>query len=494
MPEKLDRGIQQLRRWAADHKNLLLPFVFLCVIYFLGILPILQADRYYVDDLGRAYRGYAGWGYYSRYLTMALSLLLHTGKYLTDISPLPQLLAIPVMGAAAVICLCTLSERDRFSLFHYAALIPFALSPYFLQCLSYKYDAPYMALSVLLSVFPLLFSRNRTWLYALISVFCTVCMCLTYQASAGIYPMLVVALCLKRWIAGESFGKTARFAALSAVSYVVGLVLFRSLILRSADSYASTEMLPLAQMLPGAVKHYKNYVTVMISDLKTEWLLVSALICVGALCAVVMGSQRNKLLTLLLSVLLFGLMFLLAFGVYPFLTRPTHSPRCMYGLGIFLSIMGLLAADHGRIHLPKFGCLVLGWMFFVFCFTYGNALALQGEYDDYRMQLVIDDLLERDLLDPDEPVRLRITGSAGYAPAIRNMPGDYQMLRRLVPVGFCDSSNWWGGYEFEAYYGLDKAIKITSSTDYPWDELPTVADNMLHTIRAGDGLIWIELR
>lgn len=41
-----------------------------------------------------------------------------------------------------------------------AAVVPLGLSPWFLECFSYKFDSPYMALSVLASVIPFIFGRR----------------------------------------------------------------------------------------------------------------------------------------------------------------------------------------------------------------------------------------------------------------------------------------------------------------------------------------------
>lgn len=80
---------------------------------------------------------------------------------MTDISPLPQMIAAVILAASGVLLLRIIYDRSQFSALELTALILFGLNPYFLGCLSYKYDAPYMALSVMGSIMPLYFRRKK---------------------------------------------------------------------------------------------------------------------------------------------------------------------------------------------------------------------------------------------------------------------------------------------------------------------------------------------
>ena len=73
---------------AQKGRELKKPFLALLAIYLIGISAILRANFNYIDDMGRVYSGYKGWGNFSRHTNMVLSGLLHADNYLTDISPL----------------------------------------------------------------------------------------------------------------------------------------------------------------------------------------------------------------------------------------------------------------------------------------------------------------------------------------------------------------------------------------------------------------------
>ena len=120
----VQRGRQEGIRW-------LLPVGMLSLVYALGISAILRADFNYIDDMGRITFGYQGWDNFSRYISNLLSTFLHTGRYLHDISPLPQLLAAVVLAVAGVAAVRAVTGREKLTVWEYAAVLPMGLSPLF---------------------------------------------------------------------------------------------------------------------------------------------------------------------------------------------------------------------------------------------------------------------------------------------------------------------------------------------------------------------------
>src|SRR5699024_10528602 len=119
----------------------------LCIltgIFLVGISAILKANFNYIDDMGRIADGYRGWNNFSRFVSTSLSVMIHANDHLADISPLTQLIAVLILSLSGIILLYIVYERKAFSFSELLALIPIGLNPYFLECISYKFDAPYM--------------------------------------------------------------------------------------------------------------------------------------------------------------------------------------------------------------------------------------------------------------------------------------------------------------------------------------------------------------
>ena len=192
-------------------------------IYYVAISAIIRSDFKYIDDLGRVAKGYRGWENFSRYTSNILATLIHGDLYLTDISPLPQILAILLLAVAGTIILYMWEMPQKFS-WGILAILPLGLSPYFLECLSYKFDAPYMAISVFASILPFAFIKIGQIEYVVASFVGILLMCTTYQASSGIYPMIVVLLCFDFWNKGKSINKIFRFLIISILCYIVGML------------------------------------------------------------------------------------------------------------------------------------------------------------------------------------------------------------------------------------------------------------------------------
>lgn len=475
------------------YKEMRKPFLILLLIYSVGISAILRANIKYIDDMGRVNLGYTGWEKFGRYVSSFLSNFIHGDAYLTDVSPLPQLIAVLFLAIASIIVLHVITGKKTFTLPEIAAVVPLGLSPYFLECLTYKYDSPYMALSILGAVFPLLFYNCGYKIYGIMSLVGSLVVCMTYQPATGIFPMLVVLISLKAWNNKEDIREILKKIGTSVAGYSIGLIVFRVFIMKPVDIYVSTSIIGIREIIPKSIKNLLKYFELVKSDFKIEWLLLIALLCIAFVYVLVRDTKQQKRFAVPMNIFMLIVMVLLAFGVYPVLANPLYDPRAMYGFGVFIAFVGVLVASAKKVYLAKIACIALSWAFFVFSFTYGNALYEQSEYTDFRITAAIDDLKDLDAFDTDELKTVQIEGTIGQALPIRNMPKDYQILDRLIPVTFGNSSWMWAWYQFGNYYGLENVVYDTS-VDLKEYDLPVVKDTMYHTIKADDTHILIELK
>jgi len=475
------------------NKEIIKSVCILSFIYFLGISAILRANFNYIDDMGRVFGGYREWGAFSRYLSDFLSVFIHADSYLTDISPLPQLIAVVILAISSVIVLYVITEKTKFTFWEFSAVIPLGLSPYFLECISYKFDSPYMAISVLASVFPLLFYKRKSIIYMMSSVLGIMLVCTTYQAATGIFPMLVVLVALIMWSKKDSIREILNFILISLAGYIIGLVIFKLFIMQSVETYVSNMICPIDRIVPDTVFHLKKYFWHIKRDFKNEWLILIALICVFFIYNGVKKSKRNKIISFFVVSLSMFTMAVLSFGIYPVLSSPLYEPRAMYGFGAFVAFIAVFVTSSEKIYPAKVISLALSWMFFVFALTYGNALFVQKTYTDFRITETINDLKDLDVFTNDEQKTVQISGTIGLAPAIKNIPQDYLMLRQLIPVTYGNSEWYWARYGFEYYYGL-KNMKWNDKIDLTSYDLPILKETIYHTIKGNEDCILIELK
>lgn len=468
-------------------------FVLLFAIYVVGISAILRANFYYQDDMGRAAFGYKHWDYFGRLLSTALATFVHMGDYLTDITPLPQLLAMGVMALSGILLLCVLRGRNRFTLWELLAVVPLGLNPYFLECVSFRFDAVYMAVSVLAGIVPLLYRKEGTGVYILASMTGVLAVCTSYQAATGIFPMLVVVLALDLWRKGEKPGRILRFCLESVAGYGLGLIYFKLVLMRPADAgYVSNAMPGFKDLLPNTLNNLAEYYRYICTDFKASWLVMVGLLAVGFLAAMVRGAKRGPWQTVPAAMVALILMALLCFGIYPVLEKTAFFPRAMYGFGVLITVLCVMVAQEGARLPVKLPGLVLAWSFFVFAFTYGNALNLQKDYTQFRLQLVLQDVSELEVLDQDREVTVQISGTIGKTPILDNMPQNYQMLNRLVPETFAGTDDLQQ-IGFFYYYKLPN-MKKAEEVDLTTMDLPVLKETSYHRISGNQEYVLIELK
>lgn len=281
--ERLSRAARWLKR----------PVLFLSAAYLLAFSSILRANFNYIDDMTRCATGMNGWDGGSRFLSMYLAKLVHGDSYLADVSPLPQLIAILFLALSGAAVVRVLGGDKPASFWALAAVLPLGLSPYFLECVSYKYDSPYMALSILVSAAPLLLAGRGGWRYRAAAALGSLAMCTSYQASSGVFPMLAVLLAFRRWNRGEDWRKALRFLAESALCYGAGVLVFQAVFIPLGFNYIDAGLPPIRQMPAVFLSHLKTYYSLVRSDFKKEWLLLAALLALLFLYMSVRGSARR---------------------------------------------------------------------------------------------------------------------------------------------------------------------------------------------------------
>ncbi|MDR1216685.1 MAG: glucosyltransferase domain-containing protein [Treponema sp.] len=458
-----------------DFKAFTKPFLFVSGVYLFGYMGIIKADFSYIDDLARAIEGYHGWNGWSRHLADILSTFIHADPNLTDISPLPQILAALITSAGTVLLVYILCGGSLY----FAALlagVALGLSPYFLENISYKFDAPYMALSVFFSVLPFIFvgSRKTFVFYSILSL---LIMCMTYQASSGIYIVVTLLLCYQDW---NHRRKTIReillFVAAAAFSFCFSMVFFRVVFMvPSSGSGFSTEMLSFSQLVPGIALNWKRYITAINNDFGLIWKVLIVLICILFAVQASRSSKQNKLAAFIASAVLVIGAFFLSYGVYCVLKSPSYAPRALTGFGVFIAAIGVCIAAE-RSKSAVISVVMLNWCFMVFAFSYGNALVDQKRYVNFRVETLLHDLSG---LFPDgdaATMPVQIENGIGFGPVTENVSEHYPIIKRLVP----DNRHYHLYIYMSEYFHWARG----SSTNAVPPEMPVILDSYYHTVRS----------
>jgi len=258
------------------------------------------------------------------------------------------------------------------------------------------------------------------------------------------------------------------------------------------DTYVSNSIFPLKELIPGSLRNLNKYFSLITSEFRKPWIIIIKLMCIFFVYVFIRDTKRKKYIAFLVSILVLTAMLILSFGLYTILEEPSFSPRAMYGFGVFIALIGIAISTSQKVYPAKISILILSWMFIVFAFTYGNALKIQDEYTDFRVNLVIQDLNDLEVFTTNTKKNVQISGTIGHSPILINMFEEYNILRRLVPVQF--RGNWnWGKYYFYNYFNL-KNVKEDLTKNLKNYNLPILKETMYHTIRGNNNNILIELK
>ena len=460
------------------------------ILFSISICAIIRANFNYIDDLERVQQGYPLTGAFGRYISSFLATFLHANAYLPDISPLPQILAAFLMALSAVVLFAVITDNGKLGFWQWLALIPVGTFPFFLQCYSYKYDAPYMALSVLAAIAPLVY-RNKSFLKFSFAVSVgTILVCTTYQSSAGILPIVTIAIFLSMLKHKTPVKRSCAFVAAAALGYVVGMIVFRFLIIDSSYAGYVNTGLSFGAILPN-IKEYFLLISKWFSPI---WLLLVIMIVLGFVQTMVQTTERNKAATLLISICAVVLMSILSFGAYILLTEPLFYPRGMYGFGIAIAIWCIQVSVAKKQMIAQASIALLSCCFFVFSFTYGNTLNMQKEYTQMRIDQVLTDIKGLDIVNSGQRVSVQVVGTIGHPEYLEGTFEEYPLLDQLVPVHFSDSSWYWGDYQLLHYTGLQDILESSNELDFTQYDLPVLIDNAYHTIKGNESYLLIELK
>lgn len=418
-------------------------------LYFaLILLPILRADRYFNDDLVRVLDGNFGWSHNGRPLANLLMRALELGgQRLIDIAPLPQLLA-----GAALAWIGALTAR-RFDLRSpwLAALVvlPLGAQPFFLENLSYRFDALCMALAILFAALPVLIARpgfGRA-LLGMLALLASLCL---YQPAITVFAVFVV---LEAALALLHEGTTARaivrVAALRAGQLLLAMLLYSWLFEPSIEGWVRDhgQVVSVGQSAL-VLDNAQRYAGFIWSAFNPRWrILFLAVALLAALLPTLAlfwrsrrrepdARRRSVMARYALEPLLWLAALPAAVGPMLLLADPVMMPRVLVGVGALIAALFIRLAVVLRDQRwsPRWVMLLAGaWALgmVVMAAAFGNAAGAQRRYEDAIAVRLMDDLAE---LHATRSLRGHAAlGSAGRAPVVEHAQRQFPLLRWLVP-------------------------------------------------------------
>ncbi|MGI0530114.1 glucosyltransferase domain-containing protein [Treponema socranskii] len=536
----------------------------------LAYFAVIRSNFYYKDDIRRALTGHKSWVGSSRFISEIFSVFLHTNFYLNDISPVTQTVSIfllalmsfllaYIFGCKSGICDENAGQDCRndgnadtkvrsdgkLSKLLLLASTFAGLSPFYIENISYKFDSPYMALSMLLGVLPFVFAGSRV-LYFTVSFISLVLICSSYQAANSVYIVVAIFLAFKMLKEGARLKTLRDFVLISILSYAASLLFFRIFIMiptSATISERSTDVLSVSQLAAQIPLNFISYAKAVTSGFGNYWIKICTVISIilfsiiSAAPAKVDGAvspkntaeheyrdiQKGRSLKSprgLFDALTFAffalvtliLAFSLSFGAYLIIGNTLIADRAFLGFDVFICLLCMfniysctcaltlshsdksdICGFHKKI-LPvvKTVTVCLFYGLFVCATVKGNLYTKQQEYQNFRYTLLMSDLSH--IVDPNKRPTLYISGDLGAASSTYMENKNYKFNLGTTSSGWANDLvlRWNMNFNVES----DGTVNFDESPELKNTllSLPLLSDSYYHSIFGNSEICYVILK
>lgn len=451
-------------------------FLILTLLFFVYVLPIIVADRYYNDDLARALTGATGWNEDGRPLAEMLMKFICGGSPIVDISPLPLLGGI-VLLAYVLALYGQKNFNDNEQLFpQVCGLFLVIGNPFLLANLSYKFDVLGMLSALCAAIICFVLPEDTPkWK----QFFADVILCLTalalYQAVIGAFlALLLIDLYLKKqnekicwsreFLRLAGFGVSGVFYKVAIADFFVSKEDWRA----EASQYISEISIQSLKMVWNNFCKIVSLITGIIPGISVPIILVTLAVIAFDVYKIVELWKTKASGRLFWS---FYILFLpagaLGMCILPLILLRSLGAAsrilislsiCLLLLGIFL--LSLYQKNKIMISAVFAVCMISS---FAYSFAYGNALKGQKNYEIYMGMSIVQDI-ER-INASNEYTKLTIDGDMPRSQQVQMMCQKYPQFDEIIPV-YITNDSWRGGAWLFYYMQNNPAYEEMQEEDY----------------------------
>ena len=437
-------------------------------LYCICTISIGIVNYPYYDDVNRRIYGVTWfWKDFCRLLSEIAAYIIQGSTHLTDMGLTAFFLSALILTVSSVLLLFILIYQNNKKVTWISAIgsVFVGINPWFLECLSYHFDSPFMCLSVLVSIIPFLFYRNKK-LFFVISLIGCFLMCNSYQASSGIYLIMLLTMIYLDLLNGIKEKKITDKIVVAFLAYCSSMILYAFEMRLNPEIFQRgdyTVLESLYKMPVSIIRNLTDYFTSYLMLSSKIWIFYATLIIVIFMINIKYTSLLSKKKTFCLNLLyiVFGCIF--SYGVYTFfkisLATRDH-PRYTYGLSIFFGILLILLGqniENKKLNFIKKISIIMAVYYSIsFTFVYANVLDNQKDsFENYSVMLATD--LNKYITLTNQTIYMNevCPDSLVY----KNSAINYPILNKLVPSN--TNTYWLNDLWFNTITNMD--VEIESS-------------------------------
>jgi len=204
-------------------------FKFISYAIGLLILPVILANQYYIDDMGRATSGYTNWGADGRPLSDTLMKIINFRSHLSDLFPLPLIFGSIIL--ALILAIYTNRYFNKNNKIYAIIPLTYLLSPSTPEIMSYRFDSMPLIISISLPLLAYGYRFQQESKNILVGILCVIAIYSLYQASINLFIILAEIELLYLF----SYNKNNKSCLLTLgsriIQFIIGSVIYLKIIL-----------------------------------------------------------------------------------------------------------------------------------------------------------------------------------------------------------------------------------------------------------------------
>ncbi len=480
-------------------------FKYLCVFSILYLFPLILANFYYIDDVGRFANSEFNWLKDGRPLMQLMGKCLGLGKPYLDIFPLGQVLSALILNYSLVLWgRKYIKERNPFVVAGYLALS--YLNLFLLEAFSYVFESIGMTISFSLFLFLYALPDNveyRTKL--LFSMIAVVLSMSFYQASLGAYIGLAGIELILVECQSNQIVKPKGQCFIRALGFLLGTLIYYYVIAGHFLKGYGVEHGSLLNLATYAgIDQFFHHVAVYMDKYKIYgqslhrviiWIL--SIVYMGGTFALIQKNKRKKnFLLAKIGMSLFILIqpiFLAFISVVMFavLQHPVYAPRVFLSFTVVFLYFAI-QLDILSEKIKYVNILLIPLLAFIVSFSagYGNLLHREDRHDQYIAQSIAADITKVENREHLSFNKVTFIGKQPESLELSRQRKKRPLMAALVPI-YMNSDWYWGGRYLDHF--RNKPIRLTSAAkeDRIWihESNPEAENDFYKLYRKNDKII-----
>lgn len=426
-------------------------------VIFIFILPIILANQFYVDDIGRATVGYTKWGVDGRPVADIVMSVLNLSSRMVDLAPLPIILAA-VLLAISFAC-----YRKRFldgGKWSFIVPLAFMANPAIISMFSYRFDVLTFSFSIA-SAFALFAIKCKKLVHEFIIGTAFVVIVLgTYQAVINVVAILLICEVIVNMARFTDPQLILKRVALRIMQVLVGGVIYVKFILPITFSGHYSSNHPrisndiLGALKNNSLKYYDFASTNFYRVIGGELLLLSALACIIMTAFLSYKYVKCKGLNwevfnvITGAILATAIAMPMTMGALLVLANPLGGVHLYMSVGVFYVLMSTLLYYCFKEHRYVTSITLIPVLYsMILMYAYGNALKAQERIN----KVVLSEIMQSIRDAGSDNVSIVFTGTAPRSEAVKNAALNFPLINYSVTDYFW---NWYWGSAYMSFNGI----------------------------------------